>query len=381
MKIDFDKVKIIKKLGAGIYGTTYLAKYNKNQYALKIQHIFKSSINKNYKNEMWREFSLYKYISKMKKEDQIFFTNFYDYKIYNNCDHKQERKIHKDHPAYKKLLELDKSPWCLKYLTEYKGNTTLNDFLESGKMTSKMSLSFCLQIAKIVTLLYKGGYSHNDLHPGNIMVNKTKIKYFSYNNKKIPTYGYLLSAIDYGEVLNKKFGIKYKNYNSFFLKDRKKWLFYEYSSSIFNILDNVGLLIKDCHNQKKKLPWEYKEDTWDSMVKKIIIKHNDFFNKIKDKYFPLFPTCDKLLDNIVKSIKTKSIMTLIGKKGARDFWPLINRIIIEFRIAYPEEYKKYNKWCSIRPLAISTDKILELSLINNFEDLVEKIYEFLLKTT
>ena len=274
-------------------------------------------------------------------------------------------------------MKLNKSPWCLKYLTEFKGYTTLNDFLESGKMTEKMSLSFCLQIAKIVTLLYKGGYSHNDLHPGNIMVNKTNIKYFSFNGKKIRTYGYLLSAIDYGEVLNKKFGIKYKKYNSFFLKNRKKWLFYEYSGSIFNILENKGLLIRDCHNQKKKLPWEYKEDTWDIMVKKIIIKHNDFFNNMKDKYLPLFPTCDKLLDNVINTIKTKTILkTVTGKKGEHDFWPLIDRIICEFRIAYPEEFKEYNKWCSTRPLAISNDKLIELALINNFDDLVDKIYKF-----
>jgi serine/threonine protein kinase len=99
-------------------------------------------------------------------------------------------------------MKLNKSPWCLKYLTEYKGNTTLNDFLESGKIiSSKIFLSFCLQLAKIVLLLYKGGYSHNDLHPGNIMINKTNIKYFSFNGKKIPTYGIQLQVIDYDGIL------------------------------------------------------------------------------------------------------------------------------------------------------------------------------------
>jgi hypothetical protein len=376
--VNIDQVKIKKKLGAGIYGTTYLATYNDKEYALKIQHILHTDSKKDYNNEMWREISLYNYINKMNKKNQIFFTKMYDYKIYNNCTHIQDTKIDKDHPAYKKIMKLNNSPWCLKYLIEYKGKTTLNDFLESNKMTSKIALSFCLQIAKIILLLDKGGYSHNDLHPGNIMVNKTTMKYFSFNGKKIPTYGYLLSAIDYGEVLNKKFGIKYKGYNNLFLKDRKKWLFYEYFLSIFFILKNEALLIKDCNNQKKKLPWEYKEDTWDGMVKKIIIKHNDFFNKMKEKYLPLFPTCDKLLDYVIKTIKTKTILeNIIGKKGEHDFLPFIRRIIFEFRIAYPDKFKKYLKWCSIRPFLLSNDNIKDLMLTNNFDDLINKIYSLL----
>jgi hypothetical protein len=33
--VDFDKVKIKKKLGAGMLGTTYLAEYKNKEYALK----------------------------------------------------------------------------------------------------------------------------------------------------------------------------------------------------------------------------------------------------------------------------------------------------------------------------------------------------------
>ena len=66
MKIDFEKVHIIKELGHGLYGTTYLAKYNMKQdeeYALKIQHVLEKDIKNNYNNEIWRELSLYKYIN------------------------------------------------------------------------------------------------------------------------------------------------------------------------------------------------------------------------------------------------------------------------------------------------------------------------------
>ena len=38
--INFDNVKIIKKIGAGMFGTAYLVEYEDNKYALKIQKIF-----------------------------------------------------------------------------------------------------------------------------------------------------------------------------------------------------------------------------------------------------------------------------------------------------------------------------------------------------
>ena len=37
--IDFDKMKVIKMLGAGTFGTTYLVTYNGDKYAQKIQRI------------------------------------------------------------------------------------------------------------------------------------------------------------------------------------------------------------------------------------------------------------------------------------------------------------------------------------------------------
>lgn len=39
LMIYFNKVKTIKKLGSGMFGTTYLVKYQNKKYALKIQKI------------------------------------------------------------------------------------------------------------------------------------------------------------------------------------------------------------------------------------------------------------------------------------------------------------------------------------------------------
>jgi len=66
--IDFNNVRIIKKLGSGFFGTTYLAEYDGVNYALKVQHIFPTDRVKNYKTIFWRELSLYEYINNLKPE-------------------------------------------------------------------------------------------------------------------------------------------------------------------------------------------------------------------------------------------------------------------------------------------------------------------------
>ena len=378
MKIDFDKVHIIKELGYGLYGTTYLAKYYNKLYALKIQHILEKDSNKDYNNEIWREMSLYNYINKLNKEEQLFFTKLYDYSICK-CEHKQKRDgLTKSHPNYKKIIKLDKSPWCIKYLTEYKGKYTLNLFLQKKKISSKLAYSFALQIAKIMLTLYKGGYSHNDMHFGNIMVTKTSKKYFILNNKKIPYCGYILSSIDYGEVLHKKFGI-----NKLFLEDREKWLYYEYTGCIFSIFNNEGLLQRDCHIQKKKLPWDWKGkiNTQDILFRKIIVTYTDLFNEIKEKYLSKEQNM-KLLNKIVVLCKTNNLHKPIysyvaNKKGEHAFWWFYNKLLVEFRIKYPEKYVKYIKWCSVRPFAIPIDELKELLPIRDIDKLIEKLIMFL----
>ena len=89
--INFNNITIIKTLGAGMLGTTYLAKYNDNNYALKIQNILPSDKNKSYKKSLWCELDLYDYINNLKPLQQKFFTKLYDYEIIDDCDHKQIR--------------------------------------------------------------------------------------------------------------------------------------------------------------------------------------------------------------------------------------------------------------------------------------------------
>jgi len=178
--INFNNVKIIKKIGAGMFGIAYLVKYEDNKYALKIQKILEKQAKKNYNYEIWRELDLYKYIDKLNENDQLFFMKLYGYEIYDNCTRKQIRpikidsKIDPNDKFSQKIKKMDESLWCIKFLLEYKGNLTLEKFLfKNHELKTKQIYSIMLQIIKIHMILYKGGYSHGDMHAGNIMINKT----------------------------------------------------------------------------------------------------------------------------------------------------------------------------------------------------------------
>ena len=372
IKID-DDMKLIKTLGAGMFGTTYLTKYQDKEYAIKIQHILEKDQYVNFKNEMWRELDLYKYINKLSSSDQLFFTKLHDYLIYDNCKHIQKRpykiNIEKDKLFAKKLKELDESTWCVKYLLDYKGNTTLYKFLLKYKLTVNLIYSICLQICKIVLILNDGGYSHNDLHTGNIMINKTSKLYFSLDGERIPYEGYQISAIDYGEILNKKFKIKYKGWSKKFILDPSRWLFNEIFYSTMSVIENISIYIDDCKKQKKKLPWEHKNDSYSNGFKKIIKNHNNFYIMVRDKYVKIFPKGEKLLDNVISNIEQnnkKTIHDLVkNNKNELDFYDIICRIIYEFWAFYPKEHSIYFKWCSYHKSVLPTDVIQDLLLITN----------------
>jgi hypothetical protein len=53
--MDFNKIKIIKKLGSGMLGTVYMIDYDGKIYSQKIQHILENQKEQNLKYSIWRE--------------------------------------------------------------------------------------------------------------------------------------------------------------------------------------------------------------------------------------------------------------------------------------------------------------------------------------
>jgi hypothetical protein len=381
--INFNDIDIIKTLGTGMFGTTYLVKYNNNNYALKIQNILPNDKNKSYKKELWRELDLYDHINNLKPRQQKFFTKLYGYEIIDECEHEQIRpyKIDLNNKKDKfamRLLKLDKSNWCVKLLTEYKGNKTLQQYLYNNKLTIPQTYSIILQICNIMLILYNGGYSHNDLHTGNIMLNLTDEKTFTFLNKKIPFYGLHISAIDYGYVLHKKFEINYKDNKYLFLENRKAFFFEELYNNIILVIINFDKYINDCKKMKQKLPWENNIDTHGNGIKIIINEQHEFFTTTKNKYIELYPKSKELMYLVEKNINKSPIYKIVKNKEDRQYFSkVMAKIVLEFRILHPKLHSEYFKWCSYHKCNLPKQDILDIMLLTSvgelFNYLIEKI--------
>ena len=176
--MNLNKLKKLKVLGSGFYGTTYLVVINKKKYALKIQHVLPVYKIKNYKYEIWREIDLFNYVENLKDKDRKFFLRLHKYEFHDNCKHIQKRpyKLGHNYKLAKSIKKLDNSKVCCFFLTDYLGKWSLQDFIAKKSFSFDLTFSFILQLLNIINILSKGGYYHGDLHPANIMVIKTNEK-------------------------------------------------------------------------------------------------------------------------------------------------------------------------------------------------------------
>jgi hypothetical protein len=358
MSINFNDIIIKNKIGTGMYGTVFLIKHNNNKYALKIQKVLKKDIKKDYKSEIWRELSFFKYINKLNNEDVKFFTKLYNYRFYNKCKHKQIREKKQKN---KNIIKLDKSNWCFEYIIDYKGKETLSDFLSKKNVNEKIIFSFILQIINIVSILHKGGYSHDDIHLNNIMIHKTKDKYFNFNNKKIPTFNYQLVLIDYGFVRHNKFK---KNKHSIKFKNKKnEWLFNHIFYNIIALCSNLEKYIFNCKKLKEKEPWNKNKDYYKNFFHNIFINNKEFWDNTKKKYIKLFPQSRKYF-KLFEENTQNDLYTLF--KTSNIAWNTFDRLRYEFQCTYPKLYSKYYGWCTYHKLAIKKNDFLK---ILSFKDL------------
>ena len=65
-----------------------------------------------------------------------------------------------------------------------------------------------IQLLYALHLIHSNGYYHLDVKSDNIGFVRTSLEYIYILNYKIPTYGYIWSLIDYGNVLSFKFSLK-----------------------------------------------------------------------------------------------------------------------------------------------------------------------------
>lgn len=198
---DLDKCQIIKELGHGMVGTTYLVELDSNQYALKIEKISESHVENKFNNAYseWREIEFSEQFGNNYPEQ---FIKLYAWDIVGGCDYNNPNDFtHLPKEVQERLQEKIDSKYCIRKLYSLV-DTDLGKIIKN--LNKKQLYSLIIQTAHIIWLLGIHGYSHNDLHSQNIGVVYSDKKYINILNDKIPipTYGYIFMALDFGNITN-----------------------------------------------------------------------------------------------------------------------------------------------------------------------------------
>lgn len=247
--------KIIKELGFGFSGTTYLVEKNNKQYALKIQHIFKDDIKYNIKSPVWREIEFSKTFAK-KYPNQ--FLQLHNYFFISNCKYKQKYPLELNPKFINYVEKRNSSPFC-----SIKIYSLIDNTLDKLNLKLNEYYSILIQTIYAVYLLNKNGYIHADIHQGNIGIKKTDKKYIKIFGKSIPTFGNQVQIIDYETIQHKKYKI---NNNEFYEKVLKNELLWAMMNLSFDLRDFYSKMPKNYDS--KKLLNKFINSDEDKLLKK-----------------------------------------------------------------------------------------------------------------
>ena len=209
--IIMDSIKVIKKLGSGVIGTTYLIEMNGEKYVDKIEKINKDDIYFDLSKNLWREIE---FANKFASKYPNHFMQLKSFEIVKECDHVQpnpppfiQGKKRQD------LINKNKSDYCSKLIYSPVLDGTLQSFYNkiNKKTNNKAFWSMFCQITYSIGLLIDNGYIHRDTHPGNIMFKKTNKKYIKLGNIMVNTHGMQWFIIDYGLIMHKSYKLNNKD--------------------------------------------------------------------------------------------------------------------------------------------------------------------------
>jgi serine/threonine protein kinase len=334
--MDFSKIKVIKKLGAGMWGTVYLIDYENKKYAMKVQKILEEEKTQNPKFPIWRELLFFNDVNKMPRDAQKFFCRLHGYKI-QECGkykHIRPKNVPENSIFVKKFKKMNASNICVVLVMDYVGSLSLYDYLQTS-LPAKKIYTILLQICKINKIMSDMKYSHNDLHPSNLMVTENT--------------GLQLVAIDYGNVTNASYGNALSN-------DSEEYYFLDLTKSLFYVLQNRPKLEKNCRLQKKKFPYEikkkYEEDIW----KILFQKYEKIIDAYAEKYLRLYPHLRKSYLEFKKG----------GGSSKNDMIQL--KIMNNFALDHPQEYMKVSGWCSPPEFTLPKKDVLEILGCKTRED-------------
>lgn len=270
-----------KFIASGMVGMLYRGTDEKgNQYAVKVEHILKKDIAKDYRSNIQREVDFQAVVA---KKHPTQFMQLLDYKIIDKCELKQkysfEPKLFDDEMQIK-LKKYAASPYCAIKLHNYIDGKSLTLKWIKTRKTTQMYSMIC-QITYAIYLMQSAGYNHRDIHFGNIGKSYTKDKFINILGYKIPTYGIYYCLLDFGEVHHRKYPLSTRDKKS--LKEPG------------DIIDLANILYDDSKFWMQVAKANIKPQHKTQLIKKIYA--NDKYNYIK-----------KITNSISKQIEIVKIL-------------------------------------------------------------------------
>jgi hypothetical protein len=146
------------------------------------------------------------------------------------------------------------------------------------------------------------GYRQNDITPRNIMFNKVPIDQtidiLGYN---VPTYGYVYCLIDYGEIMNVKFG---------FSNEQEK---YDYENTVSDFDEVVYDIFRNEPVWKETRRRGVYVDIIKEEVNKQMMKETDIYDDVKKFFVPdKRETNNIMLNNVFFALNPKRYYDIIG---------------------------------------------------------------------
>ncbi len=335
------EIKINKELAHGMMGRVYLGKYKKRDVVIKVSKIIPKFM-KPLTGDVWKELEFYTTFAK-----KHFALHTIHYEIIYNCNEPIIDGVKYKHPArndviarmppkWKKIHEdLQASQMCLINIMpiitgknlKYYFNRVMKNSMRLIGFTKKQYYSWYVDLLKQLQLLHKNGYSHNDIHSGNIIIsNKSAIlidfglvdsKKWSGNKFSIERdcdhMYYLTHLMNHFEEyarLNKKYGNKFPIGHKEYEKDLKKFLKTPEGSQVLALCKFVPSA-----RQRKNIAFDMAEMLMPDFMKNLCVEHK-YTNEIKFKELWLIEFEDVLflLNNIYSPGGISAVIKHFEKK-------------------------------------------------------------------
>lgn len=175
-------IQLGNKIGEGVNGTTYKAKFNQDNCLYKIQKY--DNLISDYKYQYSR---LVDFNQKVAKKYSGLFMVLLSHGIIEKCTHKQSIPKWARGSFRKELIDRNKKETCLFLVYNPVYDTTLGDIWPT--MTNREYFKCCFQIAEQFKIMHDNGFYHTDAHSQNIMVdNDNNYHLIDYDNVYCENY-------------------------------------------------------------------------------------------------------------------------------------------------------------------------------------------------